>query len=260
VTVLPVLVLHELGAQAVAYYQVAFVIAVTYLGFLITAMGIDYFPRVSANRNDPEQLATIIQEQLTLVLVIAVPLIIATCAIAPYLISVAYTSAFRPAATTLEWQLFADLFKFVSWTMSFVILARRGSAMYLLIESVAGAVLLVSTFLGSRMIGLAGIGTGFLATYIVYTVLVWVIVRRDIGFRFSPRNRRHFAGSIIAVGIMQIAAVLGSDILRLVLGGLLTGVAIGYGLRVVQAETGMTWKQVLRNRRFMRRWVSRDDS
>jgi PST family polysaccharide transporter len=253
VAVLPILVLHELGAREVAFYQAAFVIAISYLGFLITAMGIDYFPRVSACRREPAQLATLIQEQLTLVLVITLPLIIATCAIAPQLISAAFTSAFRPAVTTLDWQLFADLFKFVSWTMAFVILARRGSSLYLLIESLGGAMLLLSTFFGTRVFGLAGVGVGFLATYIVYAVIVWVIVRRDIGLRISARNARHFAAGVLAVGMMQVVAALGSDVLRLALGAVLTGAAVFYSLYAVQAETGMGWKQIIRNRRVTRR-------
>jgi antigen flippase len=253
VAALPILVLHELGPQAVAFYQVAFVIAVAYLGFLITAMGVDYFPRVSAHRTDAGLLAALIQEQLTLVLVIAVPLIIATCAIAPYLISLAYTSAFHPAAATLEWQLFADLFKFVSWTMAFAILARRGGTLYLAIESVGGALLLVSTFLGGRMIGLAGIGLGFLATYVIYAAMVWLIVRRDIGFHISPRNARHFAAAVLAIGLMQLVAAVGSDLLRLILGAVLTSTAVVYSLHVIETETGLTWRQAFRSRRFARR-------
>src|SRR5579875_2393761 len=45
---LPILVLHMLGPDSVGYYRAAVGVSVTYLGFLITAMAQDYFPRISA--------------------------------------------------------------------------------------------------------------------------------------------------------------------------------------------------------------------
>lgn len=242
-TVIPILVLHELGPQAVAYYQAAFVIAISYLGFLITAMGQDYFPRVSASRNDPKRLNSLIQQQITLVLIVAVPVILATSSLAPYLVSAAYTSAFRPATATLQWQLFADLFKFVSWTLAFAIVARRGGYLYLFTECVGGSLLLITTFLGSRVFGLPGIGAGFLATYVVYTVVVWYVVRRDTGFRLSVQNGWHLAMATSALAVTQLANALLAPGLRLLVCLGLTVAALAWSLRMVKSELAWTWKR-----------------
>ena len=83
--VLPIVILHLLNAESVGYYRAAAAISVGYLGFLVTAMGQDYFPRVSAAAEQPEQLARLINAQHRLVMLVAVPMILATLAIVPYM-------------------------------------------------------------------------------------------------------------------------------------------------------------------------------
>ena len=57
-------------------------------------------------------------------MLLAVPMILGTLAVVPYLVPLVYTLKFRPTVEILEWQLIGDIFKFASWTMSFAILAR----------------------------------------------------------------------------------------------------------------------------------------
>src|SRR5690349_3320706 len=60
---LPVLVLNSLGPENVGFYRAAVAVSVSYLGFLLTAMAQDYYPRVAAAGTQPPTLVALINQQ-----------------------------------------------------------------------------------------------------------------------------------------------------------------------------------------------------
>jgi O-antigen/teichoic acid export membrane protein len=208
---LPVMALHTLGEESVGFYRASTTIASGYLGFLLLAMGQDYYPRLSAVSHRPDALAQLVNQQHRLIMLLGVPLILGVLALAPYIVPLVYSEKFYPTVDLLEWQLLGDVFKFSSWTMAFVILARTGSSTYFLTESVAGATTLCTAWLGMRWFGLIGLGLGYLATYIVYYVAVWMIVRKEIGLLWTPQNKLMLGGAVLAGATVQLLPFLGLD-------------------------------------------------
>ncbi len=213
--VLPSVVLHTLGRENVGYYRAAMAIAVTYLGFLVTAMGQDYYPRVSAARDRPEALVDLVNQQHRLVLLTAVPIILAALALAPVILTLIYSPKFVPAADVLEWQLIGDIFKFAAWAMSFVVLARCGSLTFFFTELTGGATLLGASWLCMRWYGLSGLGIGFLVVGVVYYLLMWAILRHSIGLRWTAENGRMLVVAAVAAGGIHFARLAGPAAFRL---------------------------------------------
>ncbi len=211
---LPSLVLHTLDAASVGYYRAATVISVNYLGFLISAMGMDYYPRLSAISHRPADVVRLVNEQYYLVLLLAAPMILGTMALAPYLIPLIYSSEFAPAARVLEWYLVGDLLKFLSWTIGMVILARGRSTTLFVVELISGANILVSSLLGMRWMGLPGVGAAFLFTYTVHYLLVWAIVRRDVGLSLTWRNKALMAAALCALLVVRVIPAVGFEAWR----------------------------------------------
>jgi PST family polysaccharide transporter len=202
--VLSILVLHLLNAESVGYYRAAAGISVGYLGFLVTAMGQDYYPRVSAVAGDPKQMVSLINAQHRLVMLLAIPMILGTLALAPVLVPLIYTASFRATVDILEWQLIGDLFKFSSWTMSFAILARCSTSKYFMTECIGGVATLATTWIGVRWLGLTGLGASFLATYVVYYFVVWVVIRREVPLRWTTMNVRLMVAGVGAAAVIRI--------------------------------------------------------
>lgn len=200
---LPMVVVHLLSTESVGYYRAAVAISVGYLGFLMTAMGQDYYPRLSAAGDEPGVLVKLINEQHRLVMIVAVPIILGTLALVPFLIPIVYSHKFQPAVDILEWQLIGDVFKFSSLTMSFAILARFGSLTYFLTELIGGGVTLGTTWLAVRWYGLQGLGISFLITYMVYYFVVWAIVRRRVPLVWTSSNKRMMVMSVVAALIVR---------------------------------------------------------
>jgi len=201
---LPIVILHLLSTDSVGYYRAAVGISVGYLGFLITAMGQDYYPRLSAVSDQPSALIKLINEQHRLVMILAVPMILGTLAVVPFLVPLVYSLKFGPTVEILEWQMIGDLFKFSSWTMSFAILARCGSTVYFLSELSGGIFHLLATWLCVRWFGLPGLGIGFLVAYIMYYLVVWAFIRREIPLIWTASNKKMILAATAAALIVRI--------------------------------------------------------
>ena len=147
---IPVIILSLLGQDAVGYVRAASAVAIGYLSILMSAMARDYFPRAAAAEAGESALRRLVADQGRLVLALSAPLILATSALAP---DDRRDPVFRrvfPGDAVLEWMLVGDVLKLLSWTGSFVILARGGPGRYFAIELIGGACLLSRLRRGQR--------------------------------------------------------------------------------------------------------------
>jgi PST family polysaccharide transporter len=212
---MPVLVLRGLGLESVGFYQAATLVSVGYLAFLTTAMAQDYYPRLSASGDDPAILTDLVNQQHRLVMLVAVPIILAVLGLAPYLTILIYSSKFSPASEVLEWQLIGDLFKFSSFTMSFLVLARSSSMIFFFLELIGGLTAATTSWFGMQRFGLAGLGISFLVTNIVYYLVVWIIVRRQIRLVWTRENKMMMLAAISAALVIRLLPFAGFESLRL---------------------------------------------
>jgi PST family polysaccharide transporter len=245
---LPMVVLHLVNTEGVAYYKAAASISVGYLGFLMNAMTLDYYPRLAAARGKPQLMVQLIHEQYRLVMLLAVPMILGTLALVPYLVPIIYSPRFTPSVEILEWQLIGDLFKFTSWTMSFAVLAQCKPTAYFMTELLGGTTMLATTWVGVRVFGIAGLGIGFLAAYAMYYLVVRTILLREIPARETRGNARFF---LIALGAAFIIRLLPSTPLadfRTIVSLLL---AVGFGLYSIR----VLWDTYLRAWMLRRRAI-----
>lgn len=236
--ILPVIILHQLDQESVGFYRAAVAISVGYIGFLLTAMGQDYYPRVSAVSHDAEALTRLVNEQHQFVMLLGVPLILSAMAAAPYLVPLVYSAQFQPAAAVLEWQLAGSLLKFSSWTMSFVILARTGSSAYFLVELVAGTSFVCTSWLGMHWGGLAGLGISFLVSYVIYYFAVWIVVRRAIKFFWTRANKLILLLSGMAMLFIQATPMLGLGTYKILVATLFALVTGAVSLVMILREVG----------------------
>ncbi|MBA3691858.1 MAG: oligosaccharide flippase family protein [Acidobacteria bacterium] len=212
--ILPILILHQLDLESVGFYRAASTIAITSLALVTTAMGQDYYPRLSAASDNPQELTTIVNQQQYLLFVLISPIILWLLFLSPIVVPLLYTSKFSYSAEILNWFLVGDIFRLLSWTLSFVILARSKSSLYFFIEFIGGITSLLTSLIGMQLFGVRGLGISYLVTYFVYYLLVWFLIRRQVKLKYSRENKMLIYFTLTsAVGISVLTA-LGNEIFR----------------------------------------------
>jgi O-antigen/teichoic acid export membrane protein len=221
--VLPLMILAREGAEGVGLYRSAAAISVGYLTFFISALTQDYLPRVAAAR-DPAYLAILVERRMRIVVGLAAPIIVALLAVGPWLLGALYTDAFRPAISVLQWQLIGDLFRLPASVLGFVLLARRTAFQYAGVELLGGTLLVLGTWLGLQLGGLAAVGPAYLAAQMITYGVVWLAVRR---FLPTAPGRLQLVTVAVAGSCAVILLVDPPEIIRV---GLLAMAAIALGL------------------------------
>jgi O-antigen/teichoic acid export membrane protein len=234
--VLPILVLRMAGVQSAGFYAAAAMIAVGYAGFFLNVLAQDYYPRVAAVRDRPADLVRLINAQHRVLMIAGMPVVLGLIALAHIVVPLIYSREFAPAVEVLEWQLTGDLLRFSSWVMSFVILARNGSATFLLTETLGGFTLLTASWFGLRWFGLPGIGMAFLVSSVVHNTVVTWIVRRDITLVWSSDNLRMIVAGFSAALIIRCTAVAGFSTLKTVVALAMFTAAVVNSVRLAHAE------------------------
>ncbi|MCV2877673.1 O-antigen translocase [Sedimentimonas flavescens] len=179
------LVQNDLGAEALGQFQAAWAIGMTYLGFVLGAMGTDYYPRLTAVINDHATAVRLVNEQTEVALLLCAPVLLAMLGLAPWVIRLLYSNDFGPAVDILRWQLLGDILKVMSWPLGFVLLARGAGKTFIFTETTGIATFVLGIALLMPTLGVIATGTAFLAMYVIYLPLVWLVARWTIGFRWS---------------------------------------------------------------------------
>ncbi len=172
---------EDLGLPSAGHFEASWQVSMTYIGFVLTAMGTDYFPRLTEAIQDRERSNRLVNEQAEVALMLAAPVLIGLAGLAPVAIHVLYSADFGPSIELLRIQALGDTLKILSWPLAFVFLAHGANRIYLIGELLWNAVFfaLVTALLPS--LGLVATAIAYVVSYLVYLVFTLVVARRING-------------------------------------------------------------------------------
>lgn len=215
------LVQNRLGSLDLGLFQAAWNISMTYIGFVLAAMSADYYPRLTGVIKDKTATIRLVNEQTEIALLLAGPVFLAMLTIAPWVLTLLYSSDFVPATQILRWQILGDVLKVISWPIGFIVLASGASKIFLLFESIAMLVFYSFTWLSIDYFGIQATGISFFIMYLVYLPIVYLWAKYRIGFSWTKRNIVDFIFLFSASSIISFLSLY-SEQYALILGLLLT--------------------------------------
>ena len=222
-------VMRDLGLDASGYFQAAWAISMTYIGFVLGAMATDYLPRLTEVIHDHERAKQLVNEQTEMALLMAAPVLLAMLTLAPWLIELLYARSFAPAAEILRWQVMGDIFKVIGWPMGFIVLAQGRADVFIATQLNWNAIYLLCLWFGMAEMGLLVVGVGFFIAYVLQVGLVRLVAGRLIGFTAQIGNLAVFTSLLVASSAILITSYYGL-LFSLLIGGLLTLCFCGYSL------------------------------
>jgi len=228
-----VIVLRDDGAEAAGWYQAAWTLGGLYVGFVLQAMSADFYPRLVATITDDGKTNQLVNEQAHVSLLLAGPGVLATLTLAPLVTTLCYSASFSPAVETLRWICLGMTLRVATWPMGFIVVARGDQRFFMLIDlawavvNVGAAWFLVVSF------GHRGAGIAFFLSYAFHGLILYPIVRRKSGFRWSRETLAAGAIYLGSVSFVFIAFQALPASAALVVGLLATLAATLYSVRTL---------------------------
>jgi antigen flippase len=189
------------GLEAAGYYQAAWALSGMFGGFILSAMGTDFYPRLATVIHDRETAVRTVNEQTEIGILLALPGILGTLAFAPWVLVLFYSEKFRPSAELLPFLVLGVFGRVVSWPMGFIQLAKGASRWFAATETVFVALWFGLVLWLVPTVGAIGAAYAFVITYVLYALGMLWVGRALIGFRWSSTVKRLLALSGGLVGL-----------------------------------------------------------
>ena len=246
------------GVDQVGLYTAGFAIISTYVGLIFSAMGTDYYPRLSAVAHSNELCRQTINQQAEVALLILAPIICVFLVFINWLVILLYSSRFTAINDMIHWAALGMFFKAASWSIGYIMLAKGNSRLYFWNEVTTNVYFFGLNLLGYYLWGLTGLGLSFLAGYFLYLVQLMIVSR--IKYEFS------FGSSFIRIFLLQLALAIGCFIaIKLtvspwfyVIGISLILLSVAYSIRELDRRIGL--KHAIRSWRDRRKNGNGDPS
>ncbi len=172
------------GVEQVGLYNAGFAILNIYVGMVFTAMGTDYYPRLSAVSNDNQKSRDLINQQAEISILILAPILIGFLVFINWIVILLYSEKFVDITEMMYWAIPGMLFKAASWSMAFIFIAKGAAKLFFWSELIANTYTLLFNIIGYKLGGLEGLGISFSVCFVLYLFQVYIIIHWKYQFSF----------------------------------------------------------------------------
>jgi PST family polysaccharide transporter len=170
----------QLGWEQVGYWQAVSKVSDAYLLFLTAAINIYYLPKLAAIRERAALVAEL-RNAYRYVLPVVVALAAAVYVLREWVTRLLFSADFAPANALYAPQLAGDVVKIASFILSYVMLAKAMTRLFVISECVFAASYLVLVYVFTAHFGLVGAMYAFAANYLGYLAFNVLVVRHYLG-------------------------------------------------------------------------------
>lgn len=235
---LRILVVRTQGEAGAGQFQAATALSMVYVGFILQAMGTDFYPRLTATASDNVRTNLLVNEQSEVALVLALPGVLGTIALAPWVVRLFYSDQFDQAAEILCWQMSGNFLRVASWPMGNILLAQGRGTLFVLTDAAAWTMYVMLAWLGLQGFGLPGMGMAFLGLYAFHVGMMAKVVEACSGFHWSSTNARFLTIGAIMVTVTLLSRVFLPEPWATVVGAGFAAVATALSVRGLAAILG----------------------
>ena len=227
------MVVRFIDMEAAGLYQSAWTLGGLYAGFILQAMGADFYPRLTGIANDNDLCNRLLNEQTQVSVLLAGPGLLATLTFAPLAIYVLYSTEFAMALEVLRWICLGMALRVLTWPLGFLIMAK-GEAFYFLFTELAWTFVYISlAWISLKFFGLNGAGIAFFSSYVFHGLLVYALARRLSNFAWSTTNMRTALAFLSSIALVFCGYLVLPSIAATALGASLTLLSLQYSLRTL---------------------------
>jgi PST family polysaccharide transporter len=163
--------------DAAGYWQAIWYISIMYLMVITTSLSVYYLPKLSEIQENSE-LKKEIFDGYKIIMPIVIILSFGIFIFRELIITIAFTDKFLPMLELFKWQLIGDVIKIASWLLSYLMLAKAMTKIFIITEIFFSISFVILSILFIDNYGLIGITYAYSLNYLIYLIIMIIIFRR----------------------------------------------------------------------------------
>ncbi len=169
-------VIEKISIEAAGYWEGMNRLSAAYLVFVSTSFAVYYLPKLSESKSN-----ALIRREIKKVIMFIVPIVFVIFLLMfifkRQIITLLYTEQFMPMSNLFLPQLIGDFLKIVSWSLSYILLAKSMMKEYVILELLSPIVFLFLSYNLVNIYGVIGITYSYDVSIIIYLSVLFFIFR-----------------------------------------------------------------------------------
>jgi PST family polysaccharide transporter len=219
------------GTEQVGFYQAGYTLINKYTGLILTALGMEYYPRLAKVAESRIRLRAFVSQEINVAIAVMAPVVALFILLREVIVWLLYTPEFNVILTFVSWGMIGTVLRTLSWCLAFTILAKGDGKTYLWTEAASAVINLVLNIVFYRIWGLTGLGIAFLVSYLLYTIIIAIVYFRIYHLSITRASLYNLLWTLAVAGAVMVAMETGNLPIAIII----TVVSIVVGLRQVIA-------------------------
>jgi len=231
--VVRIFVVRKLGLEAAGLYGAAWTLGGLYVGYVLQALGTDFYPRLVGAAADAEICNRLVNEQAHVSVLLALPGILGTLTFAPFLVHLFYTPEFAASVDMLRWFCLGMALRVLTWPLGYIVIVKSRQVLFFAMELAWTLVNVALSWVCIDAFGVTGAGIAFFASYVFHAAMVYPVARRLTGFHWTAASLRTAAIGVAATGAVFVGFATLASWAALSLGILVTLASLRFSGRLL---------------------------
>jgi PST family polysaccharide transporter len=178
------LVAHT-GIELASYWEGYSRLSLFMSSLSISSISLYYLPKL-VEANTGQEMLRVVLWGVKFLISLAFPAMLLIFWFGNDIISLIYTSSFLETIFLLKWELTGTFLKLLSFTVSFIMIAKKLTTVFVLSELISGFLFLGLSTLFIDLYGVVGASIAFAGTYFLY--LLWAVIYFGNRFKFFEKG------------------------------------------------------------------------
>lgn len=174
------------GTDQVGLYSAGTGLINTSIGLVFMAMATDYYPKLAAINKDNRSIRIMVNQQAVISVLLLLPIVLGLLIAMPLVIKIFLSKSFVEVIPFVNLMFVGVILKGISWSIGYISFAKGDSKVYFWMEGIMSNLLnLALSLIFYKLFGLIGIGIAFVALYLIYLGVVYLVARERYAFSFD---------------------------------------------------------------------------
>lgn len=175
----------SMGLSVVGIYQSCWTLSNLYIGLILSAMGVDFLPRIMGYISDKKKLVNSVNQQQEFGALVGFLGVIVTFLFSSLILNLFYSSEFEVGTTIIRWQILGVFLRVFSFPFGYVITGLKKNKIYIITQSLFYLLEYVLLIVCVNLFGLNGLGINYFLAYLLYFVASGFICYKLIDYKPS---------------------------------------------------------------------------
>lgn len=196
--------------ETVGLYNAGFMMTMTYVGMVFSAMETDYFPRLSGVNHLGVTFNTTVNRQIEVMVLLVSPMLVAFMIGLPILLPLLYSGKFMPVIGMMQVVVLAMFFRALKLPVEYIPLAKGDSLSYMFLEGIYDIMLVVLVIVFFNRCGLRGAGIGITVAAVADMLIVFGYAKWKYKYSMSA-NVLLYAAVQLPIGALAFGVTFIKD-------------------------------------------------